>query len=185
MLCFAAVSSKIFLATPSPRRSYASLRIFLPQLQETLLKNPVPCRLRGGGGPLSALRQQGSRAVLVRLQRDHVEEKRLKPIEPGVRVCASTNSLLAPSRSMAAPTKTMSSLIAAKSANARKNPPRNFESSSATRRSRLTRTYPGNATNSSSAVVHTADCPSCRTYNAKPSVTKSNCLFFPRSKQSS
>src|SRR5260370_12523506 len=133
MLCSGVASSKIFLATPSPRRSYAPLRIFLPQLREALLQNPRPCGLRGRGSPLVALRQQGSRAVLVRLQRDHVEEKRLKASVPGVRVCASTNSLSAPSRSMAAPTNTMSSLIAAKSASARRNPPRNFESSSATR----------------------------------------------------
>lgn len=40
---------------------------FLPELHETLLKSPVPCRLRGGGGPLSALWQQGSLAVPVGL----------------------------------------------------------------------------------------------------------------------
>jgi len=55
----------------------APLRILLQRLQEALLKDPVARRLRRRGGPLPALRQQGSRAVLVGIQRHHVEEERL------------------------------------------------------------------------------------------------------------
>jgi hypothetical protein len=77
---------------------------------------------------LSALRQQGSRSVLVGLRSHHVEEKRLKPSVPGVR--ASTNSISPPFKSMATRTNTMSSSIAAESVSARKNSPSNFASSS-------------------------------------------------------
>ena len=48
----------------------------------------------------------------------------------------------------------------------------------------MKRKSPGNVTNSSSAVVHMVDCPSCREYSAKPSVTKSNWLSCPLSTQS-
>src|SRR5438445_2325084 len=76
-LCSAVASSRISLAAPSPRRSYAPLRIFLPQLQKTLLKDLVPRRLRRGRGPLPALRQPECGAMLVCVQRHHVEEERL------------------------------------------------------------------------------------------------------------
>src|SRR5258708_20095753 len=66
----------------------------------------------------------------------------------------------------------------------KKEPSRDFESNSATRRSRSKRKSSGNAANSSSVVVHTADCPSCREYSAKPIVTKSTCYFYSPSRQS-
>src|SRR5207302_9817181 len=75
-LCSAVASSRISLAAPSPRRSYAPLRIFLPQLQKTLLKDLVPRRLRRGRGPLPALRQPECGAVLVCLQCHHVEDRK-------------------------------------------------------------------------------------------------------------
>src|SRR6202043_2437150 len=63
--------------------SRAPLRIFLPRLQEALLDGLVARRLRGGGGPLPALRQPGHRAVLVGLQRHHVEEECLILVRDG------------------------------------------------------------------------------------------------------
>src|ERR1700736_5357808 len=78
MLCSAVPSSRILRFTPSAWKvEHAPLRILLPQLQETLLNGLVPRRLRGRGHPMPPLWQQGSRAVLVRLQCHHVEEERL------------------------------------------------------------------------------------------------------------
>src|SRR5258708_38692825 len=77
MLCSAVPSSRILPFTPCAEVEYAPLRILLPQLQETLLHSLVPRRLRRRGHPMPPLWQQGSRAVLVRLQCHHVEEERL------------------------------------------------------------------------------------------------------------
>jgi hypothetical protein len=101
MWCSTVASSGIFLATPSQRGRMPHLRIVLPELQEALRKNPVPRRHEGRFSVRTAAARKSSSAG--RLQRDHVEEKRLKPGVPVVRVCPSTNSLSAPFRSTAAP----------------------------------------------------------------------------------
>src|ERR1039458_2605658 len=85
-------------------RQYASLRILLPRLQETLLEDPISRRIREGQGRVPGLRQQERRAALVCLYRHHVEKERVN-VRP-VHLCASTSFPSVPSGSMASPATT-------------------------------------------------------------------------------
>src|SRR6266852_6405172 len=97
MLCSSVLGSRISLFTAFRQEArMPHLRILLPQLQKSLLQDPVPCRPQRGRGPLPALRKQEHRAVLVGLQRHHVEKERVSTSPGG---SPSKRAVLFPIRS--------------------------------------------------------------------------------------
>jgi hypothetical protein len=118
-----------------------------------------PVDHKEGEGALPVPWRRGRGADLVSLESNQVEEAGLKQRGPAMRFDHFSCGSVRIDRN----THKHDVIIRspAKSAS-EKNRPRNFESSSATRRFRGKRKSPGDAANSSSAAVHIrADCPSC------------------------
>jgi hypothetical protein len=77
MVCSAVASSRISLSRSSPEEVPMPRYEFFCRNCKRLFSGILSLVDYEGGGPLSALRQQEHRAVLVGLQRHYVEEERL------------------------------------------------------------------------------------------------------------
>src|SRR5207245_10938325 len=110
--------------------SHASLRIFVPRLPEILRQDSFTRRLARGANRMAALRQQGRRAALG-LLRPHIQKERVRPAPRSSRM--HFDKFAFGSIQIDGSTYEHDVVIDGEFANARRNPPSNSASSSATR----------------------------------------------------